>query len=145
MTTTTRISVAEYLALPEDGPPWLEYIDGAVTEKPVPDASHSLIEGRFAGNFGSYAESHGGRAGAEGRSRFHESPDPPYMLPDLSFFRRGMRYREGRMLLPPTLAVEIRSPGQTIESQRERCRFYLTHGAEEAWLVIPETRTIEVF
>ncbi|MFN0148673.1 MAG: Uma2 family endonuclease, partial [Dehalococcoidia bacterium] len=42
-------------------------------------------------------------------------------------------------------AVEIRSPGQTIESQRERCRFYLTHGAEEAWLVIPETRTIEVF
>src|SRR5690606_25618565 len=50
-----------------------------------------------------------------------------------------------RAMRPPTLAAEIRSPGQSIESMRERCRFFLTNGVDVCWLVDPSSQTVEVF
>lgn len=145
MALKTRVTVEEYLALPEDGPPWLEYICGEVVEKPVGDLEHTTVQARFVIRLEPHRQEHGGRTGTEGRSRFDDPDDPRYMLPDVSFFRRGARLRDGRLMLPPTFAVEIRSPGQTANTQRERCRYYLAHGVEEAWLVDPHRGTIEVF
>ena len=38
-----RISADDYLALPECGPPWLEYIRGEAVEKPVGNAFHFQV------------------------------------------------------------------------------------------------------
>ena len=45
----------------------------------------------------------------------------------------------------PTLAVEVRSPSQSLSEQRAKCRYYLGHGVDVAWLVDPNSRTIEIF
>jgi Uma2 family endonuclease len=47
--------------------------------------------------------------------------------------------------LPPDLAVEIISPGQTLGAQRDRCRWYVDNGVAVSLFVIPRTETVEVF
>ncbi len=47
--------------------------------------------------------------------------------------------------MPPTLAVEIRSAGQSVPFLRNKCRFYRANGVDVAWLVDPQARTVEVF
>ncbi|MGH2633517.1 MAG: Uma2 family endonuclease, partial [Tepidiformaceae bacterium] len=48
-------------------------------------------------------------------------------------------------MLPPTLAVEVRSPDETMDAQRTKGRFYRAHGVDVAWLIDPESRTVELF
>jgi Uma2 family endonuclease len=144
MLTKPRVSVEEYLALPEEGPPWLEYIRGEVVEKPVGNANHFQLASRLVALLERFRELHGGRSGVEGRSRFADPDDPRFMLPDISFFKKGMRYREGLMLFPPTLALEVRSPGQSMNYQRQRADYYLSHGVEEAWIIDYDPQRIEV-
>ncbi len=145
MITKTRMSIAEYLALSDDEPPWLEYIGGEVVEKPLPNIDHGIVAGRLARVLGNFEVEAGGQTVVEVRSRFDDPDDPRYMLPDVSFFRRGTRMRDGRMGLSPTLAIEIRSPGQTLAFLRSRCRYYLDHGVEEAWIIEPEAGRLEVW
>lgn len=42
-----------------------------------------------------------------------------------------------RLLTPPDVAVEIRSPGQGLDEQRDRCRWYVEHGVAVALLAHP--------
>ena len=48
-------------------------------------------------------------------------------------------------MTPPTLAVEIRSPDESMVSQREKCHYYVTHGVDVAVLVDPQNAAAEVF
>ena len=50
-----------------------------------------------------------------------------------------------RAALPPTLAIEVVSPDDTLAQQRKKCRFYRDNGVEAAWLFDPDARTMEVF
>lgn len=139
-----RVSLEHYLALPESGPPWLEYIRGEVVEKSVGNAFHFQVIANMCAALEAYRQRHGGKCGSEGRSRFEDSSDPRFMLPDVSFFRRGMRYRDGAMLFPPTVAIEVRSPGQSLNSQRERAAYFMAHGVEEAWVVNYDPKLVEL-
>jgi Uma2 family endonuclease len=112
MAIATRPSVQEYLAFPFSDQ--LEYIRGEVLEKPMGNADHGVIASFIFKCFLDYVAHFGGQAGIEGRARFLDPDDPRFMLPDLSLYRRGMRFREGQMLLPPTIAAEVRSPDQTM-------------------------------
>ena len=143
MATKMRTPVEDYLALPMSDQ--LEYIRGEVLEKPMGNADHGVLASFVIKCFLDYIARFGGRSGIEGRSRFPDSQDPRYMLPDLSLYRRGMRFREGLMFLPPTITAEVRSPDQTMANQRERCRYYIVHGVEEAWLIDPVGHVFEVF
>jgi Uma2 family endonuclease len=49
---------------------------------------------------------------------------------------------ENDVTIPPDIAVEIRSPEQSIESQLRRCRDYVSHGVELALVIDPESRRI---
>ncbi len=64
--------------------------------------------------------------------------------PRCLLFRSG-RHSGDRLITPPSLAIEIRSEGQTLRSLRERCRYYRAHGVDAAWLIYPPTRTAEIF
>lgn len=45
----------------------------------------------------------------------------------------------------PTVAVEVRSPDESMASQRAKCRLYRQSGVPVVWLVDPRTRTVEIF
>lgn len=134
-----RMSEKEYLALPEEKP-YLEYADGVVLQKPMPNIEHTLLTGHLIVELGLYARRVRGHVGPEARVRFTEGAN--YRLPDVSFWSSPGRPADDAV---PTLAIEVRSPGQTVGELRQKCRFFRRNGVHVAWLVDPETRTVEVF
>ena len=72
-------------------------------------------------------------------------------VPDVVFYRweRLVLGSDGVLaddfLIAPDLAVEIRSPGQSVAAQARRCRWYVAHGVRIALLVGPERETVQVF
>jgi Uma2 family endonuclease len=45
----------------------------------------------------------------------------------------------------PTLAVEVRSPSQTMAELREKCRYFRANGVDACWLIDPDARGAELF
>ena len=129
----------EYLALPEEKP-YLEYVDGVVLQKPMVNSAHLRIVGELCFRFGLYREQHGGAFGPEGRVKLGELPN--FRLPDVSYWVAGADASDDAV---PTLAVEVRSPGQTLGELREKCHFFRRNGIAAAWLIDPDSRTVEVF
>ena len=128
---------AEFLALPEEKP-YLEYVDGVVLQKPMPDDEHGFLTAELIGRLWLYAKEHGGRIGPEIRAKFPAN----YRLPDASYYARGRPSANGA---PPTLAIEVRSIGQTCAELRAKCRFFRGQGIDVCWLVDRTAREVEVF
>ena len=133
------MSEAEYLALPEEKP-YLEYVDGLVLQKPMPNAAHRRLVNHIGIELGLYARRTHGDAGPEGRIRLGDVPN--YRLPDAAYWAPGQPSGDDSI---PTLAVEVRSPGQTMDELRAKCRFYRRNGVGSCWLIDPESRSVEVF
>lgn len=138
-----RLTVEEYLALPEEKP-YLEYVDGEVVPKMAPDRNHAGIAGELDFRLGLYRREHGGFFGPEGRVEFNDAGKRRFHLPDVAYWAPGRPIGKP-IMAPPTLAIEIRSPDEPLSSQREKCRFYRSHGVDVCWLVDPVSRTAEVF
>ncbi len=134
-----RMSEAEYLALPEVKP-YLEYVDGVVVQKAMGDWNHSRLAAHAAFALQRFAETAGGDVVIELRSL--QPGRRNYRLADVAYFAPGTPTGD---LALPTLAVEVRSPDETVASQRRKCEGWIEAGAREAWLIEPRTRTVEVF
>jgi Uma2 family endonuclease len=144
MTTAQRLSVEEYLALPECKP-YLEYVGGEARAKMAPAWEHFILAGRLMVVLAEYARAHGGDSGAEGRVEFEDDLDRRFLLPDLAYYAASRQPRGRRAMTAPTLAIEIRSTDESMASQREKCHYYLAHGVDAALLVDPGNRAAEVF
>lgn len=144
MSTKTKLTVEQYLAFPEQ-PPYTEFVGGEVLEKAMPDEFHTAAIQEFAYQFGGLMRGEGGFAGPEGRSVFWTGDHQDFRLPDYSYWAADRPYEDGKYLSPPSLAIEVRSPGESMASQREKCRWFRDHGVAVCWLVDPLSRTIEVF
>lgn len=137
----SRMPLDEYLALPEEKP-YLEYWDGLVVQKGVTGPDHWQLVNMLTVEIGLFARRTGGRAGPEASVRFEGHG---VLLPDCAYWTPGRFVRDGAAASPPTLAVEFRSPGQTLASQRTKCRRMRANGVDVCWLVDPDTRTVERF
>lgn len=144
MTSIRTMTPEEYLALPEDKP-YLEYYAGEVCPKPMPNFAHTDIARQIKRVFEAYEGTGGGYTTAEGRTRFGSGHEQYFVLPDVAYYRRGITIRDGQIYLPPTVAVEIVSPDQSLAEQRSKCRRYVENGVEVAWLIEPERRWVEVY
>jgi Uma2 family endonuclease len=87
----------------------------------------------------------GGRGYTEVGYDFPDALSDNHRVPDLSFFKAG----RPRPMSPypkdmPDLAVEIRSPGQSVKGQRERLAFLREKGVPCTLMIDPETQTIHV-
>ena len=145
MVVRNRISVEQYLSLPEGEKPYLEFANGDVIAKAMPNMDHGVLVQAFGLRLGAYARDHGGRCGPEIRVEFVTTAGPVFRLPDFSYWAAGRPRRGDRAAQPPTLAIEVVSPDDTLAEQREKCAFYVDNGIDEAWLVNPATRTVERF
>jgi Uma2 family endonuclease len=145
MVVRHRVSVEHYLAMREGEKPYLEYVDGEIIPKAMPNLDHGDLVHVADVRVGVYALEHGGRCGPEIRIEFATATGPAFRIPDLSYWGPGRPRRGPRAALPPTLAIEVVSPDDTLEEQRAKCLFYRGHGVDAAWLIDPHTRTVEVY
>jgi Uma2 family endonuclease len=142
------LTLEEFLRLPEEKPA-LEYEDGRITQKVSPRLPHAALHFEIAALFNqqlrpdriawAFTEL---RTTFTGRSR----------VPDISVYRWDRIPRDAagalpfdNVMIPPDVAVEIRSPEQTIASQLRRCRDYVEQGVVVAIMVAPEAKRLWVF
>ena len=130
---------AECLALPEVKP-YLEYVDGVVLEKPIPNAQHRKLVKKVVVAIALYEDVHGGDSGPEGRVRLPDGSG--YRLPDTAYWAPGRPSGDDSL---PSLAVEVRSPDQTLAELRRKCRAFRANGVDACWLIDPTSRTVEIF
>ena len=70
--------------------------------------------------------------------------------PDIAFFSiekdpPGAETSRGYSTDVPDLAVEVRSPNDSLAYMREKALMWLRHGARMVWNVHPDTRTVDVY
>ena len=147
MATGTRLTLDEFLALPETEP-GSELIDGEVVQKEMPNIAHMLVQQLLAWVVGVYVRDNRlGITGSEGRCIFGPPGGERPYLPDFLFVAAehlaGIDLR-GPLLRAPDLAVEILSPDDRPDRVAAKVAFYLLHGVRLVWLIDPETRAVTV-
>ena len=140
MVIRSGVTIDEFLRMPETEPA-SELIDGEVVQKPMTKRDHWLVADALLAALRAYRKSRGGISGPETTVPFR--PGANALVPDLAYWAAEKPTGTRDESLPPTLAVEIRSEGQSLESLRTKCRFYIEHGVDVAWLIDPAGRVVE--
>lgn len=148
MATTQKLTLEEFLALPETKP-GSEYIDGEVVQKPMPSMAHGFIQYLLSLVIGTFLRDHPlGIVGTEWRCIFGPPGAERARLPDFAFVASahlGADSWNGPHWGPPDLAVEILSPDDRPGEVTEKIVFYLANGVQLVWLIDPVDRTVRVF
>ena len=140
-------AVWDLYCLPENDLKRFELIDGALIEMSGPGGTHGRIViklGRYLDIF--VEENDLGYVTAETGHHPHGNRHT-LLLPDVAFVSRERApdpFPEKFVPVMPDLAVEIKSPSNTVSELREKAQLYLRHGAVLVWLVMPATQTVEV-
>lgn len=133
------------LKLPENSGRLLELINGRIVEK-MPTQEHGLIASNINYELTSHARKN--RMGIVGvEVRYGLSKDNlNSRMPDVSFTLSNRPVvQEGAVPQMPDLAVEIKSPDDTMKQLREKAEYYLENGTQIVWLVYPHQRCVEVY
>jgi Uma2 family endonuclease len=130
---------------PENRERLLELINGEIVEK-VPTQEHGVVAGNIYGPlWNDVKQRKSGRVVMEVRHRASEDKRNA-RIPDISYTAGNEPLvKKGSVPRMPDLAVEIKSPDDSLKELREKARYYLAHGTRLVWLVIPEKRFIEVY
>jgi len=142
-----RLTLEEFLRLPEQKPA-LEYLDGVVTSKMSPKGRHGRLQMRFgfmvelaAGDPPAYWTLTELRVNWAGEAS---------LIPDLAVYltERVPLSPDGEVAddfdVPPDLAVEVASPGQSDREVLERARWFVEHGVRAVLLLQPRDRSARV-
>ncbi|MCY3866360.1 MAG: Uma2 family endonuclease [Chloroflexi bacterium] len=122
-------------------------IDGVLYEDDVPGRIHALIAIKIGRYLDEYAEAHG-QGEVTSECGYHP-PETRHtaLLPDVAYQRFDQLPDpppEGYVPEMPDLAVEIKSPSDTMSKLRQKAQAYLENGTAIVWLVLPERRGVEV-
>jgi Uma2 family endonuclease len=141
-TPARPITVEEYLSNPEYQ--HCEYIDGEVVPLNVGTQSHSTIQFNCALALRPYLLAHPGGWGAtELHCKLDIRGRIRYRLPDVAIVLRpktDAAYFDGA----PDLAIEIRSPEDSLTFLFDKSADYFTNGAKLVWLILPEEQSVIV-
>ncbi|PJF38861.1 MAG: hypothetical protein CUN54_09935, partial [Phototrophicales bacterium] len=146
MSTQERLStIDEYerlIALPENRERRFELINGVMVEM-SPSELHGLIAVVLSSPLHHFVRQHNlGRVGVEVR---YQMPGDEHnaVIPDVSFMSKERALPitdKGGVPQMPDLAIEIKSPDDSITGLREKAQYYLRNGARMVWLVFPKQR-----
>ncbi len=141
------LTLNEFLAMPETKPA-SEYVDGDITQKPMPQGEHSTLQGDLVSALnGILKSSRIGRAYPELRCTFGDRS----IVPDISVFlsehipRRADGRVENVFTIAPDWVIEILSPGQNQTKVIRNILHCLEHGTAMGWLLDPEEECIFVY
>jgi len=136
----------EFIARPENSDGLFELINGEIVEK-VTTEEHSLIVGDLYLALRTFVDQHDlGRVAFEVRRRV-PGDQHNARQPDLEFTRKERLLpvvRKGAVPQMPDLAVEVKSPDDSLSKLREKAAYYLANGARLVWLVYPKKRLVIV-
>ncbi len=127
-----------------------ELVEGELHVMNLFGCEHGIVVGRLSWLLSShvYSRAMGEVFGAETGFLIGQDPDT-VLAPDIAFIRKQQleKSRIPKTFYPaaPTLAVEVASPGDTIEEVDAKMRRWLAAGVELAWLVNPGGRTVTVY
>lgn len=122
------------LTLPENRERLLELINGEIVEK-MPTEEHGEVALLIGAALLAFVRANKlGRVGVEVRHRMPQDKRNS-RLPDVSFIA-GQRPRvaEGSVPQMPDLAIEIKSPDDSLKELREKAQYYLLNGARLVWI-----------
>ncbi len=136
----------DFLAGYADERPSYEFVNGEVTRKPMTKRSHVALAGEIAALLREYRRQHRQAfSGEDPTINLSQLTDRRYRAPDVAYWS-PTKVQGREIFLPPTLAVEIQSEGQTLAALlRGKCREYRERGVDVVWLVLGVRRTVEVF
>ncbi|MCY3779460.1 MAG: Uma2 family endonuclease [Chloroflexi bacterium] len=122
-------------------------IDGVLYEDEMPKRPHGRLQIRIGHFLYEYEEQFGlGEATSE-VGYYPSDTRHTALLPDVAFQRFDRLPDpppEGYVPQMPDLAVEIKSPSDTLKKLRQKARAYLENGTTIVWLVQPEKQGVEV-
>ncbi len=148
MTTKTRVSLEEFLAMPETKP-YRELIDGEVVEKAMPAPMHSRLVPRIASQLVVHLDATG-EADVDSELRHADIDHEWVFLPDISVTKRGRRAApadepRGPVQVMPDFAIEVLSPDDEPGRLTRRVSYYLRSGLTLIWIVDPKDESVTVF
>ena len=141
MTTATRLITAAELALmPDDGYRY-ELVKGELTEKmPPPKYRHGVVVARFAIILGTYVEANDYGDLVDNAGFWLESAPDTVRAPDVAWVAPGRVVADpvGYPQIVPDLAVEVKSPSDSLRDMAERAAMWLAYGSREVWVAQPD-------
>lgn len=142
MTTKTRLSLAEFLRMPNIEERRLELIDGEVHEKMSPRWGHSTLASQLVIALQSF-----GIVGVEPRAIIPDAPawGPSAPIPDLALYKTAQPKPDEWMTRPPDLVVELLSIGQSRTEMRAKAAIYVEFGVSCVWVFDLERQTVDVY
>lgn len=143
----TGLTLDEFLKLPEEKPA-LEYVDGVVTQKMAPSGPHGELQAELAFLFKLFLRQYPiARVYTELRTN---RPRRSSLVPDLAIYLldRIPTTADGEVAedfwVPPDVAIEIASPGQSVNWLTDRINLLLTSGSRVVVLIEPRLRRVRV-
>ena len=134
MTTTTQVSVEEYLTTVYE--PDVDYLDGELEERNVGEYDHSVLQLALLLWFSRRAKEWSVRVVPEQRTQMNATR---YRIPDVSVFRRETPV-EQIFTSPQLIAVEVLSPEDRHGRVQRRIEDYKQFGVGNIWIIDPRLR-----
>ena len=130
-----------------DGDKRYELIEGEIIEMVRPGFLHGRLVTRLGRFLDEFAEDN-----ALGIVTTDAGYHPPgsritVLSPDVAFItheRVAEPYSQRWAPVMPDLAVEIKSPSNTLAELRRKAAIYLRHGSRLVWIILPDTESVEV-
>jgi Uma2 family endonuclease len=144
-TPVKQISLAEFLELPETKPA-SEYIDGQITQKPMPQGHHSIIQSELVTELNLILKRKGiATPFPELRCTFGGRS----IVPDLAVFETARIPNNAETIenvfeIAPDWTIEILSPGQSANQVLKNINHCLANGTQMGWSIDPEDRSIVI-
>ena len=137
----------EFAHRPENADKQLELIHGDIIEMPAPGEEHGFLAGLFYHHFLLFDPER--KTGVPTVESGYYTLDDRYtvLAPDAAF---RLRERADAPLnkrwasAMPDIAVEIKSPNDSMAQIRRKAAIYLQNGTRLVWIVIPDRKGVEV-
>lgn len=144
MVERTRMSTADYFALPETTQP-MELINGELIVSPAPVPRHQRIILNTAFTLRDITKTTGGKVYVSPIDVYLDEgqvpqPDVVYLAPDSQ-----CEVTDKRLVGPPDLVVEVFSPGSVRHDKIDKFGIYERYGVREYWMLDPQEQYIEVY
>jgi Uma2 family endonuclease len=149
MTTKTRVSLSDFLAMPETKP-YKELIDGEIVEKAMPGAKHGELTSQLITSLGIYLRSTR-EAHLQNEVRHADRDHEWVFLPDISVTLKSRRplpaalMPDGPVEILPDFAIEVLSPEDRPGRLAQRIAYYMRAGVTLLWVVDPEEEQVTIW
>jgi Uma2 family endonuclease len=141
------LRVEDMALVPEDGYRY-ELWEGKLVRRMASKPRHGRVAGRIVGRLSVYLDQHPIGEVFIAEAGFRAGPGESLYCPDASYVsneRIGLMALDEFAPSAPDIAIEVRSPDNTMRQLERKARHYLAHGGQRVWILRPQDRTVRVY